>query len=710
MFRIMTFILVILITIPQLSYGNAENISEESAILHAGDVIYIRLPGEDNFNKEFSINRMGTITLEEVGDVKLEGLSIEAAENLIKTKLSTVFRDVDKFSLSLRKRSLIVTVLGYVNAPKSVTLPPDGNVQMAINEAGGLKAGAQLDKVQIRRNKEVIHFNYKSYLDSGDVSILPKLVAKDIIFIPVSPLIGNVQIDFDAKTLTARGDASDDGNSIQIFGEVLNPGTFAYKEGASVVDIIMRAGGVTRYAGVEQIRVIHGDKPLPFNLKHYLDTADKKSLPAIGAGDIIFVPQKISGIDSGSRTVYVIGEAKNPGAFEIQNTVRFIDILANAGGPTRYADTRQLRILKSDNTVVTFDLYAYTENPSKVALPRVSAGDAILIPHKARSNENSWLNTAPNRAVEIIGAVHKPGRYEWSSEMSLFDLIGHAGGPKQKADTHNIEIMVPTGADKKNYKTVSFDMAKFIKNGGSTSDIPVVKAGSVVMIHELPHDPTDNKAEWIRQASEHSIYVFGEVEAPGRYAFNSELNFLDLLSAADGPTKNADMRNIIVTHRNEPVPRTSKVNLTLYFESGDETLIPKIKPQDSIYIPARNSNWLDVKKEETVRVLGAVHSPGRYRFEDSMTILDLLAEAGGPNSKAYQEKIVVVNVGSSADQARIFNLVEFAKTGNFNLLPLLKVGDTIYVPDISQSNWRKFIRGVKDVVSVLSIPALIGGL
>ena len=29
--------------------------------------------------------------------------------------------------------------------------------------------------------------------------------------------------------------------------------------------------------------------------------------------------------------------------------------------------------------------------------------------------------------------------------------------------------------------------------------------------------------------------------------------------------------------------------------------------------------WLDVPKELTVRVLGAVHKPGRYNFDDSMT-------------------------------------------------------------------------------------------
>ncbi len=33
--------------------------------------------------------------------------------------------------------------------------------------------------------------------------------------------------------------------------------------------------------------------------------------------------------------------------------------------------------------------------------------------------------------------------------------------------------------------------------------------------------------------------------------------------------------------------------------------------------------------KQLIRMLGAVHKPGRYRFHDSMTILDILAKAGG---------------------------------------------------------------------------------
>ncbi len=62
-------------------------------------------------------------------------------------------------------------------------------------------------------------------------------------------------------------------------------------------------------------------------------------------------------------------------------------------------------------------------------------------------------------------------------------------------------------------------------------------------------------------------------------------------------------------------------------------------------------------------MLGAIARPGRYRFDSSMTLLDLLAEAGGPTSSAYIKKIVVINMATSGqgDQARSFDLDGFAK-------------------------------------------------
>ena len=676
--------------------------------VQVGDLIQISLPGEKSLEAPFSVNRQGRILLPEVGVIPVAGMTEAEMKVSVNERLLNIFRDLNNLQVYVLKKQLLINVLGYVKQPGEFTLPADGSIQMALHAADGLRTGAQLDRMQLVRNGVTQTFNYKQYLDSGDRSHLPKLNSMDVLFIPASPMIGNVEVDFDPSKIADAGDAAEDRKAVKVFGEVNSPGSFSYRESMNIVDLLMRAGGVTRYAGVEQIRVITHGKPTLFNLKHYLDTGEEKLLPQMMTGATVFVPRQEEEIKTGGNMVYVMGEVAKPGAYEGKESATFMDILANAGGPTRFAESRQIRIIKADGSVKPFDLAGYTEGIVSAKPPEISAGDAIFVPEKTDMNEKSWLKVAPSRAVRVIGEVVRPGRIEWSNEMSLLDLLAHVGGPGNRADTSNIEI-VATDAQG-NTKALVFNLDSFIKRGGSDSELPVIRAGSTVRIHDLPQDPSNNKSQWVRQASEKSIYIFGQVGAPGRYMFTDAMHFLDILSAADGPTGEADLHNIRVSHRNGKHARVSKLNLAMYFETGDENLLPHVQTGDTIFIPEKNRIWLDESKESTIRVLGAINKPGRYRFNDTMTILDLLAEAGGPTDEAYVEKITVVNLSCCRDQARTFDLLEFSKTASIKDIPALRAGDTVFIPNKDESTVEKLRTGLNDVFQVTALAALLGFL
>lgn len=671
-----------------------------------GDMLQVSLPGEESLKHPLTVDRQGRILLPEVGALKVSGLPVNKMEEIIKSFLNTVFIDLSNLKVYLYKKQLLINVNGYVVTPGEFVLRHDASIQMALHAAGGLRKGAQLDRIQLIRNNETQTFNYKKYLDSGDASMLPKLQSMDAIFIPASPMTGNVEVEFDPSKLADAGDAANDRLAVKVFGEVNSPGSFSFRDSMSIVDLLMRAGGVTRYAGVEKIRVISQGKPTLFNLKNYLDTGDNRFLPNIIKGATVFVPKQEEEIKSGAQMVYIMGEVAKPGAYENKDGATFMDILANAGGPTRFAESRQIRILKANGDVIRFDLAGYTEGSVQERPPGISPGDAIFVPEKVDMNEKSWLKVAPERAVRVMGEVVRPGRIEWSDEMSLLDLLAHVGGPTSRADTSNIEIVIPNNTGGTN--THKFDLNYFIKNGLSDSELPQVFAGTTVMVHDLPVDPKDNKSQWVRQASSKSIYIFGQVGAPGRYMFTEDMSFLDLLSAADGPTKNADLRNIRVNHRDDKNKGVTKLNLSLYFETGDDNLIPLIKTGDTIYIPEKDRIWLDQSKESTVRVLGAVKKAGRYRFDDTMTLLDLLAEAGGTEPNALIEKITVVNLSCCKNQARTFNLSEFSKTGAFEDLPVLRAGDTVYIPNENESNYAKYKDALGTILQSAALAALFG--
>lgn len=694
--------------VPEQFPAAGSDAAQPNEVLNVGDVLRIDLPGEETLDTTFQVDRRGRVRLPEVGYLKVQGYSLEEAERRIRLALSQVFRDLSRLAVSLDEPKVLVKVLGYVNQPGMVSLDEDAGVQAALEAAGGLRAGAQLDRMQLRRDGEMTRFDFKAYLDSGDSGLLPGLRSLDEIFVPASPFVGNVEVDFSDSKLAETGDAAEEATAIKVFGEVRAPGMFAYKESATIVDVLMRAQGVTQYAAVDQIRLITEGEPRKFNLTDYLDRGDRSLLPKLQPGATIFVPRAQEEIKAGRNVVYVMGEVFRPGAFENTDGAGFMDILANAGGPTRYAETRNISILRSDGSVAPFDLHAYTEGLSAIGPPEVNPGDAILVPEKTDINEKSWIKVAPDRAVRIIGEVLRPGRYEWSDEMNLLDLISHVGGPTLKGDTRHIRVIHTDAAGR---STVTpFNLEEYMLRGGTLAEVPRVVAGTTVVVPALPDDPSDAKSQWVRLAPEESIYVMGQVNAPGRYAFNENMSFLDILAAADGPAASADLRNIKVNHRHGDRVRVSTVDLARYFDTGDDTLLPKVKTGDTIYVPDRTGDWRDETPAETVRVLGAVGKPGRYSFDDTQTLLDLLAEAGGPTTNAWTDRITVVNLSCCKDQARVFDMDDFMRRPDFAKIPVVRAGDTVFVPDKTLRPIVQVREGLTDIVRIISLYALIDGL
>ncbi len=685
-----------------LSFFLFFSIALQAQVLSPGDVVNIQLPGEEAFNEPFVVNDSGELLLPEIGAVSVSGLDEAEAQRVISAQLAKVYRNLDEFSLSLLSSEIRVRVLGYVNEPGTTTLDPDANVQMALTQAGGLKPGAQLDKIQLNRDGVNQSVDYKAYLDTGNLNILPPLQGGDVIFVPASPQLGNVEINFDAASLVEAGDAEQQ-EGLTLFGEVRNPGTFSYKEEMTVVDAVMRAGGVTRYADVTKIRVITDNQPTLFDLKAYLDSGETTSLPKIKPGSIIFAPIEVEEISTTQRTVYIMGEIQAPGAYENSTGAGFIDVLANAGGPTRFADTTQIRVLKESGPSSLVNLVQYSLNPSQYRLPDLEPGDVIFVPEKVDFNEKSWLKVTGDRAIKIIGAVYNPGRFEWEKSMNFLDVLAHAGGPNQEANLANIRILRQGGGDN---NLTRFNLDAFINEGGDFARLPELYAGDTIIIDELPKDPTDNKASWVRQSAEDSIYVFGQVGAPGRYAFNRELGILDILAAADGPNGDANLRQLRISHRDQPTAAVSKFDLALYFETGDETLLPTVVPGDVIYIPKLDSDWLDQPADRVVRLMGEVRAPGRYTFNQEMSLLDLLAEAGGPTEIAFIERIMIVNTSCCGDESQSFNLRDYVNDPGRHPLPMLRPGDTVYVPNKEDSAPSQFRQGLRDVLSVVTLIVL----
>jgi hypothetical protein len=68
----------------------------------------------------------------------------------------------------------------------------------------------------------------------------------------------------------------------------------------------------------------------------------------------------------------------------------------------------------------------------------------------------------------------------------------------------------------------------------------------------------------------------------------------------------------------------------------------RMKKGDIVYIPDSS--------DTSVYVMGSVPKPGAYRLTPRMTVLDALAQSGGPNEDAAPDKIGIYRAGAGEEQ------------------------------------------------------------
>jgi len=109
-------------------------------------------------------------------------------------------------------------------------------------------------------------------------------------------------------------------------------------------------------------------------------------------------------------------------------------------------------------------------------------------------------------------------------------------------------------------------------------------------------------------------------------------------------------------------------------------------------------------------IWGQVRNPGLYVIPDDTDLLTLISSAGGPTENAKLTKIKIIRPTESGESVIIVNLKEYTKTGDPDLIPILKPGDTVIVPGTTFYALSKAANWLADVVIIFSVYNLITGI
>ena len=161
--------------------------------LYKYDTISVRIIGFRDAQglDNIMIGTDGYVNLPYAGSVKLAGLTLDEAKDVLTQKFSKYLKIPDMSVMVTSYGPRKVQVLGEVNSPGTVELASDDmNVTNAISKAGWVTTYGRIKKAQVIRiidgTMYVKEANIKNYIEKHDITQNLALEDGDIVFIPKS--------------------------------------------------------------------------------------------------------------------------------------------------------------------------------------------------------------------------------------------------------------------------------------------------------------------------------------------------------------------------------------------------------------------------------------------------------------------------------------------------------------------------------------------
>jgi polysaccharide export outer membrane protein len=389
---------------------------------------------------------------------------------------------------------------------------------------------------------------------------------------------------------------------VYIVGEVETPGAYDISSLSTPLNALFAAGGITQRGSLRALKHYRGKQLLEdVDIYDLLLRGISSNQQRLENGDTLVVPPVGSQVE-------VTGMVRRPGIFELHGETQLGDILELAGGILPAAALRHVEVQRVEahekRVMLSLDLSESLDSSGaakQLDSFEVHDGDAIHIFPIAPYNES---------AIYLQGHVIRPGRYSYRDGMKLNDLIASYGDLLPEPAQHYGEI-IRLNAPDFHPSVESFDLAAALANPAAAPKLQPLDTVRIFSRFDFEQAPT--------------VWIGGEVRAPGKYRTSGQAHLRDALFLAGGvsPDASLDSAQLFRTEKNGTL-RILSVNLggALAGNPVDNILL---EPRDRLLIQ-RNSLRVD---PPTVYVKGEVGKPGRYPLTSNMSADDLIRVAGG---------------------------------------------------------------------------------
>ena len=609
--------------------------------LGPGDEVIIDIWGASQNTIRQQISPDGTINIQKIGPVNLNGLTISEANDYLKKTLNKIYNGLNNTNdptsdirLTLGSiRTIQINVMGEVVQPGTYSLSSFSTVFHALYRAGGVSDIGSLRNVQLVRNgKNIATIDVYQFIMKGNIQDDIRLQEGDVVIVPAYDVL------------------------VKIDGKVKRPMRFEMKKDENLSTLISYAGGFDADAYTRSLRVVRQNgQEYEVNTVKDLDYSVYK----MRNGDVVTAEAILNRF---TNKLEIRGAVYRPGIYQLNgklNTVR--ELVNEAQGLTgdAFLNRAVLYRQREDLTteVIPVDIKAIMDGTSQNII--LAKNDILYIP--------SIHDLEDRGDVVIHGEVAKPDSYPYADNMTLEDLIIQAGGLREAASV------------------VRVDVSRRIKNPRSTVDNDTIgqiytfslKEGFVVdgtpgFILQ-PYDEVYVRRSPGYQAQQ-NVDVEGEILFGGSYAMTSrEERLSDLINKAGGTTNYAYLRGAKLTRvategekkrmgdvirlmsrqLGEAMIDSLGIRVEDHFTVGIDLEKALANPGSTADIVLREGDVISIpKNNNTVTINGAVMVPNTVSYIKGENIDYYLNQAGGYSENAKKSKKFIVYMNGQVTKVK----------------------------------------------------------
>ncbi|MCO7188720.1 MULTISPECIES: SLBB domain-containing protein [unclassified Pseudoalteromonas] len=402
---------------------------------------------------------------------------------------------------------------------------------------------------------------------------------------------------------------------VLIVGEAYRPGTYTLSPLSSVTNALFSTGGVTKIASLRNIEVKRqGNTIAVMDLYDLLLKGDSSDDITLQSGDVVFIP-------SVGPQVKVGGQVKRPAIFELKEGDTAESLTQMFGGFKEGAFLQRVQVNRVLNNAV-----------KSVISVNFSESEVDYIPQGGDEIKVQAVNDDVVDSVSLIGAVARPGNYQWFEGATLKSYIEDPRTDLLPQADLGYSIIVRESEELGKIEVLQFSLSEALNSKG----IPLQKNDEVFIFSRFNSQEQEESAlkNLAMSAQEQELQKSVKLwHLYKRRQFENKVSF----QQEEKDTQNKSTENNKETEKDKEVEleedtENQEINENIYVPTvfGRETLLAPVLAQ--LEYQSSSSS-----ESQIIEVLGQVRFPGIYPISKDMKASDAISAAGGLLESAYTE-------------------------------------------------------------------------